>query len=82
MSRESMIIVIGLAVVFVPSLGIPSEWRQYILLGSGVLLLLLGYSLRRAAFLRTIDYGNGERGTDTFVESTGKRPSVITEEAV
>lgn len=81
MSRESFIIILGLAVLFVPQLGIPSEWKQDILLGSGILLLLVGYSLRRSAYLRTIDQGNGERGTDTFTESNA-RPMIIVEDSV
>lgn len=70
MSKESLIILVGLLVFFTPSLGIPEDWKQYILLGSGVFLMLLGYILRRAAYLRSIDRGDGERGADSFVESS------------
>lgn len=69
MSRESLVLVIGLVVFFIPWLGIPTEWKQYVLSGCGVLLFVIGYFLRRAAYLRRIDIGNGERGTDSFVES-------------
>ena len=69
MSRESLVILLGLLVFFIPVLGVPEEWRNYILTGTGLLLILLGYLLRRAAYLRKTDLGNGERGTDSFVES-------------
>lgn len=69
MSRESFVLVMGLVVFFTPWLGIPETWKLYILSACGLLLLMVGYLLRRAAYLRKIDIGNGERGTDSFVES-------------
>lgn len=71
MSRESLVMLLGLAVIFIPTFGVPSEWKSYGLLGVGILLCLLGYSLRRSMYLRMIDRGDGERGTDAFVEYTG-----------
>ncbi len=53
-----------------PYLGIPSLWKQYLYVGLGAVLLLVGYALRRAQYLREIDLGNGERGGETFVETT------------
>ena len=38
--------------------------------GLGILLLLMGYAIRRAQYLQEIDLGNGERGGETFVETT------------
>lgn len=70
MTKETTIFILGFAVLFVPVLGIPNEWKQYVLFGIGALLLWLGYALRRKAFLQQIDRGNGERETDSFVEST------------
>lgn len=69
MSRESLVIFAGLLVFFVPSIGVPEEWKTYILMGCGVLLMLIGYLLRRAAYYRSLDQGNGERAADSFVES-------------
>lgn len=69
MSKESLVLVLGLVVFFVPTLGIPEDWKHPILIGSGVLLLIVGFFLRRASYLRKIDRGNGERGNDSFVES-------------
>lgn len=72
MSRESIVLLSGLLVFFVPHMGIPSEWKEYILFGLGALLIIVGYLLRRAAYYRRIDKGNGERGNESFVESSGK----------
>ena len=72
MSRESLVIFTGLIVFFVPSIGVPEEWKTYILMGAGVLLMLFGYLLRRAAYFRSLDKGNGERAADSFVESRKK----------
>lgn len=80
MSKESFIILLGIVVFFTPSLGIPEEWKQYILLASGVFLMLLGYVLRRKAYLRSIDRGDGERGADSFLENT--RPVTTSETTV
>lgn len=80
MSRESFVMIIGVVVILLPSFGIPSDWKQYGFIGAGVLLMVLGYSLRRSAYLRTIDHGNGERGTDSFTESSGTKPVVTIEE--
>lgn len=81
MSREALVILLGFTLILWPSIGIPSEWKTYGLIGMGILLVLVGYSLRHARYLRTIDRGNGERGTDSFVESQGQgTPEVIVEE--
>lgn len=70
MSRESLVLVIGFLMLFVPWLGVPEEWRFYVITICGVILVIAGYLLRRAAYLRRIDMGGGERGTDSFVESS------------
>ena len=81
MSREALVILLGFTLILWPSVGIPTLWKTYGLIGIGIVLVLLGYSLRHSRYLRTIDRGNGERGTDSFVESQGQRdPEVITTE--
>lgn len=72
MSKETLVFVFGIILTVVPFLGIPIEWRQYIILGVGVCLILIGYALRRRLYLSRIDKGNGERSTDSFVETTEK----------
>jgi uncharacterized protein (DUF58 family) len=73
MTRESIVVLLAIVVFFTPFLGIPDIWRQYIISGAGVFLLLIGYSLRRAAFHRRIERSETERGTDSFTESNGRQ---------
>ena len=68
MSRESFIFLIGFIVFFTSFLGIPREWKEWIFIGSGLLLMFFGYKLRRAAFLRSITNKSGEHRSDVFVE--------------
>lgn len=70
MTKETLVFVAGIILTIVPYIGVPLAWRQYIIFGFGVVLILTGYALRRAAYLRQLDLGNGERGTDSFVETT------------
>jgi hypothetical protein len=70
MTKETFVFFAGIFLTLIPFLGIPELWRQYVVLGIGVILTLVGYSLRRAVYLARIDRGNGERGTDSFVETT------------
>lgn len=77
MSRESIVLILGVVVFFTTLLSIPEDWKYYILLGSGIVLFIIGYLLRRSAYLRRIDKGNGERGTDSFIES---RPVTLLDE--
>jgi len=53
-----------------PFLGLPELWKQYAIATIGAILIIVGYVLRRALYLERIDKGNGERGTDSFVETT------------
>ena len=69
MSRESIVFVLGIAVFLTPFLGLPSDWKEYILIGSGILLILVGYSLSRSSYFRRIDTGKGEYSAESFVES-------------
>ena len=71
MSRESLVFLIGIALVLVPSLGVPSQWKTIFFYAAGVILIVVGYSLRRAAYLRSIEHENGERKTDSYEESAG-----------
>lgn len=68
MSRESIVFVLGILLLIVPYLGVPTEWKHYFYLGAGILLMIIGYSLRRSAYLRSIEHQSGERRADSFVE--------------
>lgn len=74
MSRESFVFLLGFVVFFVPYLGIPREWKEWILIGVGVLLMFVGYKLRRAAFLRSIMHESGEHRSEAFVEQVHDVP--------
>ncbi|MBP9717225.1 MAG: hypothetical protein KBD44_00740 [Candidatus Pacebacteria bacterium] len=70
MSKGTIIFFFGIALMLIPSLGIPLEWKQYILSGMGVLLLLIGYIVRRADYFHTLESEDGVRTDETFVETT------------
>lgn len=70
MSKGTFVFLLGILLILIPYLGIPSLWKQYMYVGLGILLLLMGYAIRRAQYLQEIDLGNGERGGETFVETT------------
>ena len=70
MSKGTMAFLLGILLILLPYLGIPSVWKQYVYVGLGIALVLLGYALRRTQYFHEIDNGNGERGGDTFVETT------------
>jgi len=70
MSKETLVFIFGILLTIIPFLGIPEDWRQYAILGIGVFLIIMGYTLRRSVYLNRIDYGNGERGSDAFIETT------------
>ncbi len=56
-----------------PHLGVPSDWKMYFYLGAGAVCMLCGYSLRRSAYVRSIEQRNGERHTDSFAEHAGSQ---------
>lgn len=70
MTKGTFLFFLGLFLIALPYLGIPSLWKQYMYVGLGILVVLIGYSLRRSQYLREIDMGNGHRGGETFVETT------------
>ncbi len=70
MSKETLVFIIGALVFFTPFLGLPGEYKEWIFIFSGLILLISGYRLRRAAFLRSIERAGGERQSESFHEST------------
>jgi hypothetical protein len=72
MSRESIVFTVGLLVLIVPHLGLPEVWKTYFFFVAGALLVMAGYSLRRAAYVRSIEKEHGVRSTDSFVEHAPK----------
>jgi len=70
MSKETLVFICGILLTIIPFLGIPEDWRRYSILGVGILLIIIGYALRRAIYYNRMDHGNGERGSDAFIETT------------
>lgn len=70
MTKETLVFFLGIFLTLVPFLGFPEAWRQYAVTAVGAILILVGYIMRRAVYLEKINKGNGERGTDSFVETT------------
>lgn len=69
MSQESFVFLVGLVVLATPLLGIPHEWKDTATIVAGILLLIAGYRLRRAAYIRSLENEKGERRGDAFVEN-------------
>ncbi len=77
MSKETLVCVIGFLVFFTSFLGIPREYKEWIFIVSGLILVLIGYKLRRKAFLQSLEHASGELRGEAFVESgivEGKAP--------
>jgi hypothetical protein len=70
MSKQTLVFIFGIFLLLAPFLGVPLMWRQYTIAGIGALLVIVGYALRRDQYLQSLDRGNGERGNDSFVETT------------
>lgn len=70
MTKETLVFVFGIFLTVLPFLGVPEMWKQYGVAVMGVILIITGYMLRRSLYLLKIDRGNGERGSDSFVETT------------
>ena len=69
MTRESLVFLFGVLIFLAPHLGIPAVWKFYVYTIGGIVLMLLGYSLRRSAYLRSIENDQGELETDSFAET-------------
>jgi len=69
MSRESLVFVIGLLIFIMSFIGLPRSWKEIFFIAAGVSLMILGFMLRRSAFIRSIEKEGGERESDAFTES-------------
>lgn len=76
MSKESTVFVLGVIVFFTSFLGVPSEYKEWIFIVSGVLLMGVGYRLRRLAFLKSLEHESGERRGEAFSESVSTSGSL------
>ncbi len=71
MTKESIVFFLGIVLFVTPYIGIPDQWKVYIYTVLGVVFIITGYILRQNAYIRSIEKDDGERDTDSFVESTG-----------
>jgi predicted Na+-dependent transporter len=70
MTKGTAIFLLGLLVIILPALGMPMAWKQIAFVVMGVIMLGLGYSLRRAQYLATLEHDGVVRSAETFVETT------------
>lgn len=70
MSKESIVFLFGIVVFWVPFLGVTEDWKRYIIVVSGIVLIIVGYQLRRAAYFRSIEEHDGDHKSESFVENT------------
>lgn len=75
MSRESMVFVFGFIVAIMPFMGIPRDIKTYFFVAFGTILVFLGASLRRSAYMRSISHESGELRADVFRESSARHSS-------
>ena len=70
MNKASLTGLLGLILVTLPFLGIPDQWKVYGTAGAGAIIAVLSYLIIRDRILASMDMGNGERGNESYVEST------------
>ena len=52
MSKEMSVILLGVAVIIVPYLGVPASWRTLLLILAGLTLVVVGFLLRAQGMAR------------------------------
>ena len=75
MSKDMAVVAFGVWIIILPYLGVPGSWRTAALVGTGILLVILGLSLRREA----LRHGGRHTAQHSFVENGAKdepRPDV------
>ncbi len=70
MTKGTAIFLLGLLVIILPALGVPMAWKQIAFALMGIIMLGIGYSLRRAQYLATLEHDGVVRTAETFVETT------------
>jgi hypothetical protein len=76
MSKESMVFFLGLLLLVMPFLGIPDSYKTTGQLFAALVLIFVGYRLRRRAFLDRIKTAGGERRADSFSEHGHDQPTL------
>ncbi len=74
MSKETIVIVLGILVALMPyQIGIPGEWKQYFYIIAGVIIAGVVYVIRQERIWKDRE-AQIEHKTNTFSESVGVRP--------
>ena len=69
MSKETITFILGALILLTQFLGLPREYKDWFFIIVGIVLMYIGYTLRRRAFLKSIEHSIGERRGDAFAES-------------
>jgi len=75
MTKESSVFFLGIVLLILPYIGVPEQWKVYLYTILAIVFIVLGYTLRQRAYIRSIEKENGERDTDSFVENNGSASS-------
>lgn len=70
MTKGTLVFLLGLVTIILPTLGVPLWWKQIIFGAMGIVLLGIGYSIRRSQYLATLEHDGTVRTAETFVETT------------
>jgi uncharacterized membrane protein len=70
MTKGTLVFLLGLVTIVLPSLGIPMLWKQIIFAVMGIVFVGIGYSIRRSQYLATLEHDGAVRTAETFVETT------------
>ncbi len=78
MSKETMVIALGLWVVVIRTiLGVPGSWQTFLFIVTGVALAVIGFLLRGEALGRTRNNGgqHSKKSSYSFVENLPDLPA-------
>ncbi len=70
MTKGTLVFLLGLVTIVLPALGVPLFWKQILFGVMGIILVGIGYSIRRSQYLATLEYDGSVRSAETFVETT------------
>lgn len=80
MTKDLMILGLGVWVILVPFLGFPNSWDTFIFVISGILIIVLVLLLRRdfVNHITSMKRSSSDRKSKTFVENVGQSTPVPT----
>ncbi len=67
MSRETILIILGIVTALLPAIGVPGSWKNPFLVIFGILIVGIAFFLRQERIWRDRNSAP-ERGADTFKE--------------